>query len=286
MVTSLATNQIEAGGGTPSVGLYNAIARGVKVKMVADRASVGPGQFVMVRQDLADSIREYADLRGRRIAIVATGTVAHSMMGRALEQGGLTTNDVDLIEMPYPDMVVALSSGAIDVGLAPEPFPSVAVQRRVAVKWRSATDIRGNQQSATFMFTGQFMEQRPNIARDFMVAYLLGARDYTDAFQKKLPDKLAQARRIILERTDLRDPELVERIELDHSDPDGRVDRAALLSDYEWFRQNAGLTDTINFDEVIDRTYADYAVSLLGPYFPVAPPGRGGRVDGLVLLVK
>jgi hypothetical protein len=81
-----------------------------------------------------------------------------------------------------------------------------------------------------------------------------------------VPDKLAQARRIILERTDLRDPELVERIELDHSDPDGRVDRAALLSDYEWFRQNAGLTDTINFDEVIDRTYADYAVSLLGPY--------------------
>src|SRR3954468_7463449 len=56
MVTSLATNQIEAGGGTPSVGLYNAIARGVKVKMVADRASVGPGQVLMVRQELADTI--------------------------------------------------------------------------------------------------------------------------------------------------------------------------------------------------------------------------------------
>ena len=42
MVASLATNQIHVGGGSPSVGLYNAIARGVDVKMVADRASSVP----------------------------------------------------------------------------------------------------------------------------------------------------------------------------------------------------------------------------------------------------
>jgi NitT/TauT family transport system substrate-binding protein len=266
MVTSLAANQIDAGGGTPSVALYNAIARGVKVKMVADRASVGPGQYVMVRQDLADQIKDYADLRGRKIGIIAFGTVAHAEMGRALERGGLTERDVELVEMPYPDQVVALSTGAIDVGLAPEPFPSVAVQRNVANKWLSAPDIRGPQQSATWMFTGQFVEQRPEIARDFMVAYLLGARDYTDAFQKKLPDKLAAGRRIIAERTDLKDPALLESIELDHADPDGRILRESLISDYEWFRQNAGLTETINFDELIDRTYADYAIAVLGPY--------------------
>src|SRR5438445_707466 len=34
MIASLATSQIDVGGGSPSVGLYNAMARGVDVKMV------------------------------------------------------------------------------------------------------------------------------------------------------------------------------------------------------------------------------------------------------------
>src|SRR5206468_1078594 len=53
MVSALATNQIQVGGGSPSVGLYNAIARGVDVKLVADRASGVPGYILFVRKDLA-----------------------------------------------------------------------------------------------------------------------------------------------------------------------------------------------------------------------------------------
>src|SRR3954454_17971404 len=132
MVTSLATNQIEVGGGSPSVGLYTAIARGVNVKMVADRASGSPGYIVFVRKDLADTIRDFPDLRGRRIAIAAKGTTAEIVVGRALERAGLTMDDVDLVEMPYPDMVAALATDAIDIGVSPEPSPSIAVQRGVA----------------------------------------------------------------------------------------------------------------------------------------------------------
>ena len=58
MIASLATNQIDVGGGSPSVGLYNAMARGVDVKMVADRASSAPGRNswqLFLRKELADS---------------------------------------------------------------------------------------------------------------------------------------------------------------------------------------------------------------------------------------
>jgi NitT/TauT family transport system substrate-binding protein len=266
MVTSLATNQIEVGGGSPSVGLYNAIARGVNVKMVADRASGSPGYIVFVRKDLADTIRDFPDLRGRRIAIAARGTTAEIVVGRALERAGLTMDDVDLVEMPYPDMVAALATDAIDIGVSPEPSPSIAVQRGVAVKWRTGYQIMGNQQGSTIMYTGQFIEQRPNVARDFMVGYLLGARDYTDAFEKRIPDKLAQARNTVLQRTDLRDPELLDRLENSRIDPNGQLDRAALASDYEWFRQHAGLVESVNLNDVVDSSFADYAVSVLGQY--------------------
>ena len=116
------------------------------------------------------------------------------------------------------------------------------------------------------MYTGQFIEQRPNVARDFMVGYLLGARDYTDAFEKRIPDKLAQARNTVLQRTDLRDPELLDRLENSRIDPNGQLDRVALAADYEWFRQYAGLAESVNLNDVVDASFADYAVSVLGQY--------------------
>jgi hypothetical protein len=48
--------------------------------------------------------------------------------------------------------------------------------------------------------------------------------------------------------------------------PDGVLDRAALTADYEWFRNHAGLTETVALDQVVDDSYARYAVSVLPAY--------------------
>jgi NitT/TauT family transport system substrate-binding protein len=42
MVAPLGAGQIEAGAGSASAGLYNAVARGIKIKIVADKASSPP----------------------------------------------------------------------------------------------------------------------------------------------------------------------------------------------------------------------------------------------------
>jgi NitT/TauT family transport system substrate-binding protein len=271
MISSLATNQIDVGGGSPSVGLYRAMARNVDVRIVADRASSAPGHnswHLFVRKELADSgaIRGYGDLRGRRLAVAARGTSADVLLGRALEQAGLTIADVDLVEMPYPDMAAAMATGVIDAAISPEPFVSVAVQRGGAVKWKGSQEIVPNQVASTLMYTSQLVEQRPDVARDFMTVYLQGARDYNDAFMKKLPQALAEAQDTILRRTDLRDPELLQRVEPAYVSPNDVPDRAALLADYQWFRQHGGLTESINLDQYIDDSFVKHAVSVLGTY--------------------
>src|SRR3954447_5765038 len=177
--TALATNQIDVGIGSPSVGLYNAIARGVTAKMVADRASSRAGfnsYQMFARKELVDGglLRDFADLRGKRIAVAATGTTADVVVGRALERGGLTLADADVLEMPYPDMAAAMVTNAIDVGVAPEPSASLAVQRGGAVLWRASGLVAG-QAAATMMCSAQCIAQQPEVARDFMVAFLLGA---------------------------------------------------------------------------------------------------------------
>ena len=67
-------------------------------------------------------------------------------------------------------------------------------------------------------------------------------------------------------RTDLRDPELLDRLENSRIDPNGQLDRVALAADYEWFRQYAGLAESVNLNDVVDASFAYYAVSLLGQY--------------------
>jgi NitT/TauT family transport system substrate-binding protein len=268
MVASLATNQIQVAGGAPSVGLYNAIARRVDVKMVADRASGAPGYFLFVRKELIDSgqIRDYADLRGRRIAVAAMGTTAEVVVGRALEKAGLSLADAELVEIPYTDMMTALSTGAIDVGVAPEPTPTIAQQQGVAVKWHTAQEIVGNQQGSVLMYTGAFVDETPGVARDFMVAYLLGARLYNDAFVKRLPEAVTQVRDTILRRTTLRDPALLDQVEPVQTDPNGVMNRPGLAADYQWFREYGGLAETVDLDSLVDERYIQYAQSVLGPY--------------------
>jgi len=271
MVTSLATNQINIGSGSPSVGLYNAIARGVRVKIVSDRASGANNHStwqMWVRKDLIDSgaIRDYADLRGKRLAVAARGTTAERMIWRALEAGGLTYADVEIGEMPYPDMVVAMTTGNLDVAVSPDLFATLAVNRGAAVKWRNGRDLVPNQVASVLMFNADFAEQQRDVARDFMVALVQATREYNDAFEKKLPDALARLQDVTLRRTDLRDLTLFQLAEATYVPPDGSVDKAAIEVEYEWFRQYGGLTESVDLDQVVDSSFSDYAVSVLGPY--------------------
>ena len=46
----------------------------------------------------------------------------------------------------------------------------------------------------------------------------------------------------------------------------GALDRQALAADYEWFRQHRGLTATVDLNQAVDDSFANYAVSVLGTY--------------------
>src|SRR6516165_3604106 len=54
MIAPLGTGELDVGGGTVSAGFYNAVGRGIGMKIVADQASIKPGygySSLMVRKD-------------------------------------------------------------------------------------------------------------------------------------------------------------------------------------------------------------------------------------------
>jgi NitT/TauT family transport system substrate-binding protein len=94
MVAPLAAGELDVGAGAPSAGLYNAVIRGIKLAIVADKASSQPGYTVnkmLVRTDLVQSGRykTLADLKGMKVALNGAGNTNVATLTYTLEKAGL-----------------------------------------------------------------------------------------------------------------------------------------------------------------------------------------------------
>src|ERR1700759_3227311 len=77
-IPSVGSGEVDVGSGASSAGLYNAAARGIGIKIVADKARNAKGygfQAIMARTDLIDSgkVKSIKDLKGFKFAISANG---------------------------------------------------------------------------------------------------------------------------------------------------------------------------------------------------------------------
>src|ERR1700681_3688733 len=119
MVAPLGAGQVQAGAGSASAGLYNAVLRGVRIKIVADKASSPPGYGatkILVRKDLVDSGRykEPKDFKGMKFAMNAPGVSNTAPLNALLKSAGLRYSDVETVNLPFPAHVVALQNKAVD----------------------------------------------------------------------------------------------------------------------------------------------------------------------------
>lgn len=92
--------------------------KGIPVKIV----SLGhrSGAVIMVKTE--SPYHSFADLRGKRIAIPSRFAVDHIYVRRLMRESGLQVGDLEMVEMPPPDMPAALLAGAVDAYATGEPF--------------------------------------------------------------------------------------------------------------------------------------------------------------------
>src|SRR5437016_10898193 len=126
MIAPLGRGQLDVGAGTVAAGLYNAVERGVLLRIVADKGSVTDKleySTLVVRKDLVESGRykSLADLKGMTIAAGSPGSGSESSMNEALKKGGLKFSDVKPVYMGFPQMLVALVNKGIDACITNEP---------------------------------------------------------------------------------------------------------------------------------------------------------------------
>ncbi|MFI6347579.1 ABC transporter substrate-binding protein [Streptomyces sp. NPDC050560] len=190
MVAPMAAGDLDVGGGAFSAGLVNAVAGGTPLVITADKGSfpskdLGSQQFV-VRKNLAGRIKDFSDLRGRKIAVgTAVGTAPYASVVDVLRRAGLPKPQDQLSSMASTDVTVALDQGAVDAAWLSEPNAALAVQKGYAVPWKSAYDVAPDEQDATIFYNTRWSEANPKLAQAFMNAYVCGARDYLAAMAPK-----------------------------------------------------------------------------------------------------
>ena len=273
MVAPLGAGQIEVGAGSPSVGLYNAVARGIEIKIVADKGSTPPGygyQPLLVRKDLVDSGRykSLKDLKGMKIAGSAPGSGSTSTLNEALKKGGLQYTDVDRIFLAFPQHVLALQNKAVDAALTTEPSATKAVQSGAAVRIMGDDQIYPNHQLAVVLYSGSFIKNNPDAAKRFMRAYLHAVRDYNDALKdgKLAGPNATEVINILTEYTNVKDPAVYRVISVQGCNPDGAVDIPSLKNDLVFFKSQGLVKGEVSVDQVLDNSFAAAAAKELGPY--------------------
>jgi NitT/TauT family transport system substrate-binding protein len=271
MVPALATNQIQVGNGSPSAALFNALNRGVNIRMVADFAHIGPGDdtavSMLVRKELADSgaVRTAADLKGRSVSVGSVrGTIGDLFLQRALATAGATIDDVQLVDMSFPDMLGALANQNLDAGLLTEPQVTQATEQGIARVLYPGGRVIPNAVVSVLQYSPQFAADQPDVATRFMVAFLQGVRDYHDAFHLKQNrdaaiDQLTQV-------LPLKDRHIWETAAPGHTDLNGRVNVADLRDQAAFYAQQGTLTGTVpDVERFVDSQFAEAAVRQLGP---------------------
>lgn len=275
MIPSLGTGELDVGAGAPSVGLYNAVARSVDIKIVADKGHVAPGhpwQSLMVRKALIDSgkFKAFKDLKGLRVATAAKGATETSILNVALGLGGLTLKDVLQIFLAFPAQAAAFANSAIDASLTTEPTITFMIRAGTAVRFAGVDTFYPNHQTAVVLYGGPFIKKHPDAAKKFMVAYLRGVRFYNDALADgRLAGPNAEQTIAILSRyAKLKDAAVYRAVAASACDPDGNLDMASLRKDLQFFEQRGDIEGKVTLDQVVDLSFARAAVAQLGPYRP------------------
>jgi NitT/TauT family transport system substrate-binding protein len=268
LIGPIATGEVDIGSAGPSAALFNALERGVNIKLVADQNTVFPGHAsiaMMVRKDLADSgqIKTVADLKGRTFALAARRATMELDLLKALRQAGLTINDIKLVVMPFPQINAALAARTIDAGWQLEPLVAAAVAQNIAVRFKGLDEITPNRQNGIFVYSEKFAANT-EAARAWMVAYVRGLRDYNDAVLKNRDREFVI--QTLMKYTTVKDRAPYDRIVLPGLHPDGELNVDSIREAYAEFKAAGDIKGEVNLDAAIDRSFVRHAVEVLGPY--------------------
>ena len=152
--------------------------KGIPVKIV----SLGhrSGAVIMVRTE--SPYQSFRQLAGKRIAIPSRFAVDFLFLRRMLAEENMRVEELEIVEMPPPDMPAALYANAVDAYCTGEPFGAAAQHAGYARPLRMTRDKWPKYICCVLTVREELIAQNPAMVQD-LVNHVLGAGTWLDQQQ-------------------------------------------------------------------------------------------------------
>lgn len=267
-LSAIVSNQVDVSRGIINAGLFNASNQGIGMKLVADGGHniSGRGYFALaLKKGLGETVKDYKDLKGLRIAIASIGSINQLFVEKALEKGGLTSKDITFVVVDsFPDMLTAVANGSADATMQIEPLITKGVDEGILEWWKDPDEYAVGEEISVVMYSPNFMKKK-ELGKKFMVAYLQGVRAYNDAlvYGKKDRDKVID---ILTKTTFVDKKDIFERMKPPGLDPNGHVLKQGVINDMKWYMKQGLVKKEADVDSLVDESFVKYALGVLGEY--------------------
>lgn len=264
-------------------GFFHAIARGARLRFVADKGFVDPDgcpfggivsrpgfveeleRAIAARNAAHDSAPSGVEpdpgtaellVRGRRPRMsVSLEPQLRYFAAEGLARYGLTLSDFETVHVPTAAEMAALDRGTLDAALMADPGMTQAMERVGAELWLSVADVIPGYQYSLIAYGPRLLDEDPELGRRFMVAYLAGVRAYNEGKTDQNVSTLAEATGF--------EPELLRAICWPPIHDDGRIDIPSLEAYQAWYVHEELLDPGATGVELWDPSFIEYANRVL-----------------------
>jgi NitT/TauT family transport system substrate-binding protein len=174
---SLMTGRIQAGYMLAPL-VMDLADKNIPVKIVA--LGHRSGAVIMVRTE--SPYRSFRQLAGKRIAIPSRFAVDFLFLRRMLAEENMRVEELEIVEMPPPDMPAALYANAVDAYCTGEPFGAAAQQAGYARPLRMTRDEWPKYICCVLTVREELIAENPAMVQD-LVNHVLGAGAWLDEQQ-------------------------------------------------------------------------------------------------------
>lgn len=259
----LQTGQLDAAHIALSASIFNTIADGINIRMVADVVRTAPNvpalTRIMIHEDLYEEGMTIADLPDNFTwALITDAGVNEYLAARELQVRGMTWDDVEITTMQFPDMIPAMASDSIDVASIAFPLAAQMQQETGAQHYRYFSEPAPELQVAGILFGESILEDRPEVGRGWLEAYVEGIHEYYD--RGYYDDQIIS---IVNDYLEIPEPALrASPPQLHHKN--GRLLTDSIMGQQEFLDCRGYLNDTVDEDEIIDHSLLEEALDNVG----------------------
>lgn len=242
---------------------FNAINQKLKLKAVGDRNQYACASDSMLLSRTESDISSVAELKGKKVAILARGSATEYWLSKALAKEGLTIDDLGgLSTLGFPDIANALKTGAVDAGFLTQPLAYGLLKDGVAQRLLASYEIEPSPQQGLITMSDTFREDEPEVAARWMAAWIKGVRYYLD------PANRDDVVKIVSEHTKVPAATIDAIYGTDqwpYVNPNGRVDTASVIDlDGQWLIDNDILESLPATDDWYDDSVVEAALEEVG----------------------